>query len=344
MEFNMRPRAYYSIFYAKSSDGGKTWTTPIVLANNALATDPVLVAGPENALYLAWGAETHAGAKGIYFRKSTDGGASWSPPKPVGTGPASYPGMALASDGRIHLVWSLKGPSYYDLVYRNSRDGGATWSAPKVLFRKSLTGRGASIAVEAQGRIHIAWGDYFWNSSHTLCTADLFYSNSADQGKTWTDALNLSHTEKKNTWAGYFSNPDMDIAADAKGGIHLVYSNWDEVLYRKSVNGGESWLSPRNLSNTPNSSNYSNQPRIVVDEKDRLMVIWAEFAHHACEDIYGRESINRGSAWGIGQNISSTKHFYGRPSIAADGSGNVHIAWDDSSYGSGEVLYRKATR
>ena len=70
------------IFFASSSDGGKTFTTPKSISGNVLydqGSRPVV--GPDGTLYVFWdGSTRHAALDSTYVVKSTDGGATWSKP------------------------------------------------------------------------------------------------------------------------------------------------------------------------------------------------------------------------------------------------------------------------
>ena len=146
------------IAFSFSSDGGSTWSTPVLISGNVLygqGSRPVV--GPDGTLYVFWdGATRLAALDSIWMVKSTDGGLSWS--KPVAVSQLvdiipiantafrvnSYPAAAVAPDGTLYTVWdSLVNDSTGGLcaartnsgchsaaLYSKSTDGGANWSAP----------------------------------------------------------------------------------------------------------------------------------------------------------------------------------------------------------------------
>jgi hypothetical protein len=137
------------IFFASSSNGGRTFTTPKSIAGNVLYSQgsrPVV--GPDGTLYVFWdGATRLASLDSTYMAKSSDGGATWS--KPVQIAPLneseelddtlfrvnSYPAATVAPNGDLYATWTtLQEPDGNVAVYSKSTDDGATWSAPARVF------------------------------------------------------------------------------------------------------------------------------------------------------------------------------------------------------------------
>src|SRR5262249_15427360 len=106
---------YATAKYTRSTDHGRTWSTPI-----PLFVSTALYASGRN-LY-AWP------GTGVGFATSVDAGATWRPVVVVpGTAGATWTGVAF--DGAsAHLL--LKNGT--TLLHTRSLDGGATWSASPV--------------------------------------------------------------------------------------------------------------------------------------------------------------------------------------------------------------------
>ena len=168
--FNANTGAYVQspIFFAASSDGGATFSTPKSISGNVLygqGSRPVV--GPDGSLYVFWDGSTRlASLNSTYVVKSTDGGASWSKPTAISqlTDSAllrntvfrnnSFPAAAVAANGDLYATWTTEtsgnalsgdtscaswlgsiapGCRSY-AVYSKSTNGGATWSAPARVF------------------------------------------------------------------------------------------------------------------------------------------------------------------------------------------------------------------
>jgi hypothetical protein len=148
--FNAHNGAYTQspIFFASSSDGGATFTTPKSIVGNVLygqGSRPVVA--PDGTLYVFWEGSTRlASANSQYVVKSTNGGATWSSPVRIAElddsePPAdtvfrvnSYPAAAAAPNGNLHVTWTTETADGSVAVASTSTDGGATWSEPERLF------------------------------------------------------------------------------------------------------------------------------------------------------------------------------------------------------------------
>jgi hypothetical protein len=156
------------IFFASSTDGGVTFTTPKSITGNVLydqGSRPVV--GPDGTLYVFWDGATRLDSlNSAYMVKSTDGGATWS--KPVAISQLtdivelsdslfrvnSFPAAAVAPNGDLYATWTTETKSSKldgdtacaawlssDLagcqsiaVRSRSTDGGAHWTAPVRVF------------------------------------------------------------------------------------------------------------------------------------------------------------------------------------------------------------------
>ena len=136
------------IFFASSSDGGRTFTSPASISRNVLydqGSRPVVA--PDGSLYVFFEGSTRlATASSTYVVKSTDGGASWGTPQAISTlvdsdvlrdtafRVNSYPAAAVAPNGDLYATWTTMVAGASTAVYSKSVDSGTTWSAPARVF------------------------------------------------------------------------------------------------------------------------------------------------------------------------------------------------------------------
>jgi len=164
------------IFFASSSDGGKTFTEPKSIVGNVLygqGSRPVV--GPDGTLYVFWDGSTRQDAlDGTWVNKSTDGGRTWGKPVRVSTladnfhlrdtdfRVNSFPAAAAAPNGDLYAVWNASVPNdgstyagtigCFDIyvgeeaveehchtaaIWSKSTNGGATWSTPAPVFAQA---------------------------------------------------------------------------------------------------------------------------------------------------------------------------------------------------------------
>ncbi|MBN1674206.1 MAG: fibronectin type III domain-containing protein [Kiritimatiellae bacterium] len=116
-------------------------------------------------------------------------------------------------------------------------------------------------------------------------------------------------------------HPDTAVAADeARGIIHFVYRNNQDLYYMNTTDGGQSWSSPQALGN-------GRAQRLALDSAGVLHMAYgcgtdSDLATNVC---YRARSVsgNWGSIWAMPYPPSTTKIV--APRIAMDGNDNVHI-------------------
>lgn len=98
---------------------------------------PSLALGPGGSLHAAWFTEGRA-RQGLFLARSTDDGATFSPPRPMGNAERqpSHP-QVLAAGGQVWAVWKEFDGARTTIAGMVSGDDGATWSAPRGLAATS---------------------------------------------------------------------------------------------------------------------------------------------------------------------------------------------------------------
>jgi len=205
-------------------------------------------------LHLVW-LDGTPGNDEIYYRKSTDGGATWTPAKRLtwtSSGSGS-PELAVDPSDNLHIVWQDSTPGNAEIYYENSTDGGNTWTMSKRLSWTSGQSYGPTIAVDSSGNIHV--------SGRITRRATL----RSITGKARMEEA-LGHPEKGSPGLRAVSFYP-GIAVDSSSNLHVVW--WDDtpgswiwrLYYKKSPDGGASWTTGKRLTW---NAGYSIHPAIVV--------------------------------------------------------------------------------
>ena len=148
----------YEIYYKKSIDGGATWTGKRLTWNSAFSGDPVVAINSNDHLYVVFEDET-PGQPDIYYKKSTNGGTSWTTKQLTYSDHRSkYPDISVDSNDRVHVVWNDFTPGNDEIFYKRSTDGGTTWTQKRLTYTSSNSYE-ASVVIDSNNRIHVAWND-----------------------------------------------------------------------------------------------------------------------------------------------------------------------------------------
>ena len=221
------------IGYARSADGGATWTAPVAIhapadcpPNTRFCLDkPMIAAGPvpgkpaQEALRAFYSSETGGGMR---MRTSLDGGKTWDAPVTVLEG--GYGDVAIDGKGRIHVAAAVADPR-----------GIAAWGSAdnQIAYAVSVDGKsfGPPVSANAPGE---PVPFYFVNP--TLAVDDrggwvyVAYASGTPDGK-W-DILLAATRDGGKTWKRTKVNDDATCASHmvpnlaldpASGTLHLTY-------------------------------------------------------------------------------------------------------------------------
>jgi hypothetical protein len=158
------------IFFARATDGGRSFTGPINLSNSRAGDGKGritrerwhngsldLAVGTADRLYAAW--TTYEGD--LWVARSTDGGASFAEPIHVAgpSPPARGPSLAIGPDGTIHLAWTVGADPSADLHMARSTDRGRSFSGPRAVLAGDGHAEAPKIEVDAAGRLHLVYAE-----------------------------------------------------------------------------------------------------------------------------------------------------------------------------------------
>jgi hypothetical protein len=203
------------IYFKKSDDGGTTWTINKRITWTAHRSHSPAIAIDGSNIYVVWQDDNSPGNSEIYFKKSDDGGTTWTTERL--TDNAGYSNdPAIAVDGsNIYVVWEDSTPGNPEIYFKKSVDGGVTWIKNKRLTNTAGYSWYPAIAVDGSN-IYVVWED------ETPGNPEIYFKKSVDGGVTWIK-------NKRLTWnavdAGLYLYPS--IAVDGSN-IYVVWQ--DETL------------------------------------------------------------------------------------------------------------------
>jgi hypothetical protein len=261
------------VFFARSVDGGKTWTKPVDVSNTpGESSYPSIAVSSDNSVHIVW-CDTSKGKRNrdIYYAYSRDSGKSWGmdpllPAEDISNtaGFSSEPKIAIDDNDEIHVAWcdATPGRTRPDIFYVYKSKG--RWTKPQNMSSNERISSHPSIACGPDGKVYLVWSD----SSKELHQADVWCVIGKDG--TFGKPINVSNT------AGVSTQPT--IAADETGRVAIIWSDVNvddgkpEVYVRVSHDKAVSLTHLIDMSNTRGSSKYAQ----VAINRDRIFVIWEE--------------------------------------------------------------------
>ncbi|HEU4684817.1 MAG TPA: sialidase family protein [Nitrospira sp.] len=183
-------------FVAKSTDGGRSVSRNLkVDENTCVCCRTALATSPDGVIYLAWRKIFEGNVRETVVARSTDGGATFSPPTVVGNDRWVYPAcphrpasLGVDGTGRLYVVWYTEGADETPAVYvAYSDDRGLTFSEKKQLNRsKGTFPDHPQMAVDPAGRVVVVWEE------QSPVRREVVLSYSTDRGGSFTAPQKLN--------------------------------------------------------------------------------------------------------------------------------------------------------
>jgi len=208
------------IFYANSTDGGLSFNPSARVNNDAGAAEqgqPAIEVAANREIYVVW-SDPRNGARGrdIYFSKSTDLGATWTPnialnDDPFGNVVQQEPTIAVNATGAIFVAWTdfRSANTAPDIWATRSTNAGSSFTSNVKVNDEvgAIPQTVPSLATNA-GKIVAAWAD---GRNGGGASWDIYVSSSAD-GLTWSS--NMKANDDSLTAFQYSPTVGVDAAGD----------------------------------------------------------------------------------------------------------------------------------
>ncbi|CAN5246034.1 hypothetical protein BH20VER2_BH20VER2_18820 [soil metagenome] len=189
------------IFFARSTDGGSSFSTPLNLSNSKAGDGKGridaerwdngsldLALAPDGTVLAAW--SSYEGA--LWISRSTDGGATFSKPLHVAGDdrtPARGPALAVGEGSSVYLAWAVGEDTRGDVHFARSEDGGISFSAPLVVAETNGFSDAPKLAVSGDGTLHLVHGE---GSGRNAAQQTVRSTRSRDGGRTFERTREIS--------------------------------------------------------------------------------------------------------------------------------------------------------
>ncbi|MFX0098301.1 MAG: PKD domain-containing protein, partial [Candidatus Hodarchaeota archaeon] len=319
--------------------------------------NPSIAMDGSGNVHVAWNDATDYGGSGmdsdVFYKRWNATAGSWTVTEVVSTestGTSQYPSITVDGSGNAHVAWqdwtnySGSGTDQ-DIFYKRWDATAGSWTVTEVISTEStLDSYYPWIAVDGSGNVHVAWHDFL------IPDIDIFYKRWNATTGSWM-ATEVVSTES----TGDSRSPS--IAVDGSGNVHVAwydYTNYNgsgtdqDIFYKRWNATAVNWTATEVVSTE--STGGSSFPSIAVDGSGNVHVAWQDWTNYSGsgtdQDIFYKRWDFTAGSWTVTEvvSIESMGDSYA-PSIAVDGPGNVHVAWNDYTNYSGsgtdrDVFYK----
>jgi hypothetical protein len=306
-KFNVIANYDFTLATAFSTDGGQTWNDSAYIPIPGFdgISDPALAWDDVGNLFLAalpFRNPPNADVVGIAVYKSIDGGASWSPPKLIHTSAGDDKQWAAGDTnpaspfrGRVYVVWD----DGSTLRFARTLDQGGTWigTGANALGSSLATDSfSPEISVAADGAIYIVY-------LNGQSGSQIKFVKSTDGGDTFSApavaATGISSIRGSFPETGGFPHfPGakfrvLTLATGCTGPGDTITFAWADgregpagarqsrIYYRRSPDGGNTWLGPASgqplLTSAIPSNVHHFHPQIISHPNGVIGCVFYEF-------------------------------------------------------------------
>jgi hypothetical protein len=289
--------------------------------------DPTVAIDERGGIAVAW---VDQARKDVLFQRFSAEGRKLGQSVNVSRSPGVFswlPRIAVDSHERVFILWQeiiFSGGSHGgDILFARSDDGGRMFSKPlnlsnsvagdgKGRINKELWHNGSlDLVLGSDGSLYAAWTEY---------EGALWLRRSNDGGKTFSDPLRISDAMPARAPA---------LALGPKGVVYLAWTVGDDeaadIRVAKSIDGGATFGAPVIVER---SKGYSDAPKLAVDPRGTLHVVYAESERGLFQRRHVRytRSVDGAASFERPRDISARDA--GFPALSVDGKGNLYVLWE----------------
>jgi hypothetical protein len=314
----------YEIYYKRSTNGGISWATDTRFTNDTAVSENPSVTLSGSVVHAVW-QDNRDGNTEIYYKHSTDDGASWESEERL-TNDFSFslaPSVSVFGSV-VHVVWQEGRDGNGEIYYKRSINGGISWAADTRLTNLHTNSFSGFSSVSASASVvHVVWQD---NRDGPYA---IYSKSSTDGGNSWGADTRLTNSS--------FSGPPSASVSDSI--VHVVWRDGrdgnGEIYYKRSSDGGLTWGTDTRLTNNSYESWF---PSITVSGQI-VHVVWYD-ERDGNSEIYHKRATDGGVSWGVDTRLTINSSGSYDPFVSVSGS-VVHVVWQDHRDGNYEIYYKR---
>lgn len=318
------------IFYKRSPDAGESWGPSIRLTEDSGDSVYPTVAVHGDLVVVVWFDMRPDDGPQLYLRRSTNGGAEFSPAQRLTVIAGAHPSVAIW-DNNVHITYVSPELGDGETFYLRSTDAGATWDPPRVISDLSFNSYTPTISVFGP-HVYIAWTDTRHGGAFDMLEEE-YISVSHDNGATFGPNQRLTFDPPEspaNSWA-----PSLESWGQ------FVWITWFdqrdgdwEIYFKRSADFGETWSDDERLT----FANGDSARPSIARRGSTLSIVWYE-SRDGNTEIYLKESHDFGTNWGPDQRLTFASGDSSFATAAASKHG-LFVTWTDERNGAKDVYFK----
>lgn len=290
-----------TVFYSQAPlrliEDPKVWSSPRQISIGNVAYYSALAMDREGAIHAVFTQNVPtsdcAFCFHLLYRRSDDGGLTWSPINDVSLLPTgtAKPQILIDQNDKIHLIWEsgrggglglLEAP--VTVNYASSEDGGDSWSLPLEFPAPNGQARNIAIAESGSGELIITW--------LSLPDKRVHYQTSIDGGQSWSRARVIEEFQGHDAGLDSYT-----MAADSAGNVHFVfvgrsldYRAGQQLIHLVWTPLDGAWVEAQIIA--AYRGDVPEWPRLTVSGGNHLHLVWyVRDRYHVFDSDNGRYQV-----------------------------------------------------
>ncbi|MCD4737796.1 MAG: exo-alpha-sialidase [Anaerolineae bacterium] len=330
-----------ALLHSRLLHENNNWEWAQVIAPSALSWR--LVSAANGVLHLIYLRPTHTTTypAGIYYRKSTDGGQTWSSPLALYTtiyfrlldADAAY--LDLATDGTGEVVVTWRDEYQNALFYARSLDEGKTWSDPVEVDNRAGAADHPQLTFDSNNEAFL-----LWKSSQDANSCTLYQQRVPDDAAAWEAPERILSIAARCPQSVSFHRSRVGqlllVAKDHTGNLTLAMQHTITTTDNESVT---TWSQPKQLEFI-----FADPEAAELIHLDTLATLWewggalVVVGHGQNDQIWLLRSQGElqkwtstpSSPWTKPTTIAERTEFPSLPALAIDDNEIIHLVWSES--------------
>jgi hypothetical protein len=284
-----------TILQRRTTDGGTSWSATARLASDIISWGATSALGRVDLTYVRRvTSSTGNVAFRLFYRRSTDGGVTWSTPLALTSAASRIADTDVARRTTSHVAVAWTGLSTGNIYTRTSTDGGKTFGPTRFAAKSANSEPGRTVIYRGDVKLALGTGVMYLAYSSARDTVSMRRSTTG--GSTWSAATVMTRNGSEDgSLVASGSSAAFAYTTTATGTMKAVV--------RRTTNKGSSWSGAVHLGAAP-SGTFSTRPSLAY--RDGVLAVVFKYGPPGASPVWHRQSSDFGATWGTRTQVSAT--------------------------------------